>query len=102
MPLADQERVDAHHCGSCKAGRSSAARGRGPTLIVAVVGTPGEVLAAALTNPTEIGLPFGAWTLDRLAAYLNEEKSIPIRRSRIDDLLIAEGLRWRQQEKLVR
>lgn len=58
----------------------------------------GEVLAAALTTPTDLGLPFGAWTLDRLAAYLNEEKGIPIKRSRIDDLLVAEGLRWRQQE----
>ena len=69
--------------------------GRPPTYTPEQVG---EVLAAALTNPTEIGLPFGAWTLDRLAAYLSEEKGIPIKRSRIDDLLIAEGLRWRQQE----
>jgi len=58
----------------------------------------GEVIAAALTNPQELALPFGCWTLDRLQAYLNEEKGIPIKRSRIDDLLIAEGLRWRTQE----
>ena len=57
-----------------------------------------EVLAAALTDPTELGLPFGSWTLDRLQAYLNEHKGIPIRRSRIDEILLAEGLRWRQQE----
>jgi transposase len=58
----------------------------------------GEVIAASLTKPTELGLPFGSWTLDRLEAYLNEEKGIPIKRSRIDDLLLAEGLRWRTQE----
>jgi transposase len=58
----------------------------------------GEVLAAALTTPQRLGLPFASWTLDRLEAYLNEEKGIPIKRSRIDELLIAEGLRWRTQE----
>ena len=57
-----------------------------------------EVLAAALTDPTKLGLPFGSWTLDRLRAYLNEHKAIPIKRSRIDEILLAEGLRWRQQE----
>src|SRR5262245_63790927 len=41
---------------------------------------------------------FACWTLDRLEAYLNEEKKIPIKRSRIDELLIAEGLRWATQE----
>jgi transposase len=58
----------------------------------------GEVVAAALTNPRQLGLPFASWTLDRLEAYLNEEKGIPIKRSRISELLIAEGLRWREQE----
>ncbi len=57
-----------------------------------------EVIATALTDPQTVGLPFASWTLDRLEAYLNEEKGIPIKRSRIDDLLIAEGLRWRHQE----
>ena len=57
-----------------------------------------EVIATALTNPQQLNQPFACWTLDRLAAYLNEEKKIPIKRSRIDDLLIAEGLRWRTQE----
>jgi transposase len=57
-----------------------------------------EVLAASLTTPTELGQPFASWTLDRLEVYLNEEKGIPIKRSRIDDLLLAEGLRWRTQE----
>jgi transposase len=58
----------------------------------------GEVLVTALTNPQTLGLPFGCWTLDRLEAYLNEEKGLPIKRSRIDELLIDEGLRWRTQE----
>jgi transposase len=56
------------------------------------------VIATALTNPQILGLPFASWTLDRLEAYLNEVKQILIKRSRIDDLLLAEGLRWRKQE----
>ncbi len=58
----------------------------------------GEVIAAALTNPQSLGLPYGCWTLDRLEAYLNEQKDIPIKRSRIGEILLAEGLRWRRQE----
>jgi transposase len=58
----------------------------------------GAVIAAALTDPRSLGLPFGSWTLSRLEAYLNDERGIPIKRSRIDDLLLAEGLRWRTQE----
>jgi len=56
------------------------------------------VIATALTPPEHLGLPFASWTLDRLEAYLNEHKAMAIKRSRIDDLLIAEGLRWRTQE----
>lgn len=56
------------------------------------------VVEAALTDPQELGLPFGSWTLDRLETYLNATKGIAIKRSRIDDLLRAEGLRWRTQE----
>jgi transposase len=57
-----------------------------------------EVIATSLTDPQTLGLPFACWTMDRLEAYLNEEKGILIKRSRISDLLIAEGLRWRTQE----
>ena len=32
----------------------------------------GAVIEAALTKPDELGLPFGAWTLDRLVAHLFE------------------------------
>jgi transposase len=58
----------------------------------------GEVLATALTDPQTLGLPFASWTLDRLEAYLTEHKGIAMKRSRIDEVLIAEGLRWRKQE----
>jgi len=58
----------------------------------------GEVVATSLRDPRDLGLPFASWTLDGLAAYLQEEKGIPIKRSRVGEILQAEGLRWRQQE----
>ncbi len=57
-----------------------------------------EVIATALSNPLELDQPFANWTLDRLQTYLNDIKGIGIKRSRIDQLLLTEGLRWRQQE----
>jgi transposase len=57
-----------------------------------------EVITAALTAPRTLNLPFASWTLDRLAAYLHEHKGIAMKRSRIDEILLREGLRWRQQE----
>jgi transposase len=57
-----------------------------------------EVIAAALTRPADLGLPFASWTLDRLRAYLAERKKIGMKRTRIDEILVAEGLRWRKQE----
>ena len=57
-----------------------------------------EVIVTALTDPKTLGQPFASWTLDRLETYLNEEKGISIKRRRIDDLLIEEGLRCREQE----
>ena len=63
--------------------------------------TPEEVatvIQTSLTPPQTLGLPFACWTLDRLQAYLNEVQQIGIKRSRIDELLLAEGLRWRTQE----
>jgi transposase len=56
------------------------------------------VVATALTSPRRLGLPFASWTLDRLAAYLGERKGIAMRRSRIDEILLKEGLRWRRHE----
>ena len=58
----------------------------------------GTVIATSLTPPDDLDLPFGSWTLDRLAAYLHEVAGIAIKRSRIGELLQAEGLRWRTQE----
>lgn len=57
-----------------------------------------EVVALSLTDPQTLNLPFASWTLDRLETYLNEVKGIGIKRSRIDDVLRNEGLRWRTQE----
>jgi transposase len=58
----------------------------------------GEIVAAALTNPQTLDLPFQSWTLDRLAAYLSEHQGIPMKRSRLGEVLLTEGLRWRKQE----
>jgi transposase len=69
--------------------------GRPPTYTPEQVG---EVVAVSLTDPQALGLPFASWTLDRLEAYLNEAKGLAIKRSRIGELLQAEGLRWRTQE----
>ncbi len=57
-----------------------------------------EVVSLALTRPRDLGLPFASWTLDRLEAYVNEVKGIAMKRSRIDEILLAEGLRWREEE----
>src|SRR4051812_2599435 len=62
---------------------------------------PGEerrsVIAAARPRPADLGLPFASWTLDRLVAYLGE-KGIGMKRSRVSEVLQAEGLKWRQEE----
>ncbi len=69
--------------------------GRPPTYTADQIGT---VLATALSKPADLGQPFGSWTLDRLQVYLHEVAGVPIKRSRIDEILIKEGLRWRSQE----
>ena len=69
--------------------------GRLPTYTPAEVG---EVVATALTDPADLDLPFGSWSLDRLATYLQEQRGIAMKRSRIDEILRAEGLRWRTHE----
>src|SRR3954469_1323507 len=55
------------------------------------------VIAAALSRPADLDLPFASWTLDRLVAYLGE-KGIGMKRSRMSEVLLAEGLKWRQEE----
>jgi transposase len=55
------------------------------------------VITAALTRPADLGLPFASWTLDRLVAYLSEQ-GVAMRRSRIGEIFIQEGLKWRHEE----
>jgi transposase len=55
------------------------------------------VITAALSRPAELGLPFASWTLDRLVTHLGE-RGIGMRRSRVCEVLLAEGLKWRQEE----
>src|ERR671919_669620 len=47
--------------------------GRPPTYTAEQIG---EVIAVSLLKPDRLGLPFGCWTLDRLQAYLNEERGL--------------------------
>ena len=49
------------------------------------------VINTALTRPADLGLPFASWTLDRLVAHLSEQ-GIAMRRSRISEIFIQEGL----------
>jgi transposase len=69
--------------------------GRPPTYSREQVGV---MVATALTTPQTLELPFQSWTLDRLVAYLNEHKGIAMQRSRLNEVLLSEGLRWRKQE----
>lgn len=69
--------------------------GRPPTYTREQVGT---VVATALSDPQALGQAYSSWTLDRLAAYLAEHAGITMKRSRMDEILLAEGLRWRKQE----
>lgn len=69
--------------------------GRPPTYTREQVG---EIVATALTPPQTLGLPFQSWTLDRLVVYLSEQKGITMQRSRLGEVLLSEGLRWRKHE----
>ena len=55
------------------------------------------VINTALTRPADLGLPFASWTLDRLVAHLSE-RGIAMRRSRISEIFVREGLKWRREE----
>jgi hypothetical protein len=59
--------------------------GRPPTYTPEQVAT---VLATALSDPKRLDLPFASWPLDRLAACLNEQKGIAIKRRRLDEILL--------------
>jgi transposase len=56
----------------------------------------GAVIDTALAPPADLGLPFASWTLDRLVAHLAEQ-GIAMRRSRISEIFLREGLRWRRE-----
>ena len=68
--------------------------GRPPTYTAA---ERSAVIDTALTPPAELGLPFASWTLDRLVAHLSG-KGIGMKRSRIAEIFVQEGLKWRQEE----
>ena len=55
------------------------------------------VINTALTRPADLGLPFASWTLDRLVAHLAQQ-GIAMRRSRISEIFLGEGLKWRHEE----
>ena len=55
------------------------------------------VITAALSRPSDLDLPFASWTLDRLVAHLGEQ-GVGMKRSRVGEVLLAEGLKWRQEE----
>jgi hypothetical protein len=55
------------------------------------------VIRTALTRPADLDLPFACWTLDRRVAYVSDH-GIAMRRSRISEILLDEGLKWRHDE----
>ncbi len=57
-----------------------------------------RVLEAARTRPSDLGLPYGSWTFERLAAYVREHLGMQMKKTRIFGILQEEGLRWRKQE----
>lgn len=57
-----------------------------------------RVLEAAQTRPSELGLPYGSWTFERLATYVHEHLGLHMKKTRIFEILQEEGLRWRKQE----
>ena len=80
------------------AGLEEASRSGRPTTY-----TPEEVstvIQTALSKPQELGEDYAMWTLDRLVDHLQRVKDIPMKRSRISEIFIAEGLSWRHDETL--
>jgi transposase len=56
------------------------------------------VIETALKRPTDLGCPFPCWTFERLAAYVQEQRGLKIKKTRIFEILQEEGLKWRHQE----
>jgi transposase len=58
-----------------------------------------EIIQTALSRPADLGEEgYTTWTLDRLVDYLHRVKGIRMKRSRISEIFIAEGLSWRHEE----
>jgi transposase len=57
-----------------------------------------QILAAARTRPGELGCAYSRWTCERLADYVQKQVGIPMKKTRLFEILQEEGLRWRQQE----
>ena len=57
-----------------------------------------KVLEVALTDPKSLETGFSCWTFERLAIYVQERLGIPMKKTRVFEVLHEEGLRWRQQE----
>jgi transposase len=57
-----------------------------------------QVLAAARTRPQDLGLAYSSWTFERLAAYVQEHLGLPMKKTRVFEILQDEGLRWRKEE----
>ncbi len=60
----------------------------------------GRMVKAAKTNPQELDLEFGHWTLDLLLMYVNQTLGIAISRSQLGDVLKQQGLKWYQEKYL--
>ncbi len=58
----------------------------------------GEIVKAAKTNPQQLNLEFGHWTLDLLVTYVNQNLGIAISRSQLGEVLKQEGLKWYQEK----
>src|ERR1051326_6510720 len=48
-------------------------------------------------DPTNLGLPFTIWTINRLRLYLAEQTNILLSYTRFRALLSREGYRWKEQ-----
>ena len=58
-----------------------------------------QIIQTALSRPADLGEEgYTTWTLDRLVDYLHRVKGIRMKRSRISEIFIAEGLSWRHEE----
>lgn len=58
----------------------------------------GQMVVTAKTQPHQLGVELGHWTLDTLVVYVNEQLNIPISRSQFGEVLKQEGLKWYQEK----